>query len=68
MLTVKIIWDDEAKVYYAVCEEIGLALESESYNHLLERLKVAVPEMAEENKVSYTEISINTNTYNLSNL
>ena len=66
MLAVKIMWDDEAKVYYAVCEEIGLALESESYDHLLERLKVAVPEMAEENKVSYTEIIINTKAYSLS--
>lgn len=51
MIPIQIMWDDEAQVWYAVNEEIGLALESESYDTLLQRVQLAAPEMASENGV-----------------
>lgn len=50
-IIINIAWDDEAKVYTAMCPEIGLFLESDSYDRLKERIIVCVPEMAEENSV-----------------
>ena len=44
-IDVKIIWDEEAEVYVAVGDKIGLVLESESYDRLLERVRIASPEM-----------------------
>ena len=46
---VDINWDDEAGVWTAVCDEIPLALESNSYDGLIERVKVVAQEMIEEN-------------------
>ena len=51
MIPVQILWDDEAQVWCAINEEIGLALESESYDTLVQRVEVAAPEMAAENGV-----------------
>lgn len=48
---VSIKWDPEADVWIAVCDRIGLALESGSYDALIERVKIAAPEMIEENKI-----------------
>lgn len=48
-IAVKILWDSEASVWVAICNEIGLSLESGSYDALLERIRVAVPEMLELN-------------------
>lgn len=50
-IPVMIKWDDEAAVYYAVSDEIGLALESESYDKLIEKVKNAVPEMIQLNHI-----------------
>lgn len=36
--------DEETSVWIAECEEIGLVLESESYDVLIERIHTAVPE------------------------
>lgn len=48
--TVDFLWDDDAKVWVATSESIpGLALESGSYDALIERVKVAVPELIELN-------------------
>jgi len=46
---VDIHWDDEARVWYAVCDSIPLALESESLDKLIERVKIAAPELLVEN-------------------
>lgn len=51
MIPIKIFWDDETQVWVAVGEGIGLALESESYDTLIQRVRVAAPEMAEENGI-----------------
>lgn len=60
-IDVRIIWDEEAKVYVAVGDKIGLVLESESYDRLLERIRIAAPEMMELNHISgYDEVRIRT--------
>ena len=60
MISVKIFWDDEAQVWVAIGEGIGLALESESYDDLIQRVKIAAPEMAAENGVICSRIELNT--------
>jgi len=48
--TVNIAWDDEAKVWIATSDDVrGLVMEAESYEILIGRLKVAVPELLELN-------------------
>ncbi|MCL2573969.1 MAG: DUF1902 domain-containing protein [Defluviitaleaceae bacterium] len=42
-------WDDEAGVWYAVCDDIPLAMESNSFDALIARVKIAVPEILEMN-------------------
>lgn len=51
-VVVDIAWDDEANVYTAMCPEIGLFLESDSYDLLKERIAIAAPEIASENNIS----------------
>ena len=48
--TVKFNWDDEAKVWIATSNDIiGLILESESVEKLMNRVKLAAPELIELN-------------------
>jgi len=48
--TVNITWDNEAEVWTATCEDIpGLIMESDSYEMLIERLKMSIPELLESN-------------------
>ena len=42
-------WDDEAGVWCAVCDTIPLALESNSFDALIERVKIAAYEIIELN-------------------
>ena len=51
VVDIKIKWDEEARVWFCECDEIGLALESGSYDALIERIKMAIPEMIELNNV-----------------
>lgn len=53
-----ISWDEDAKEWYAVGDDIGLALESDSYDELIRRICVVAPEMADLNSVAYTELEI----------
>ncbi|MDR1616259.1 MAG: DUF1902 domain-containing protein [Syntrophomonadaceae bacterium] len=46
---IKINWDEEARVWYAVCDSIPLALESNSFDALIERAKVTALEVLELN-------------------
>ena len=46
---VDINWDAEAAVWYAVCDDIPLALESGSFDALIERVKIAAKEILELN-------------------
>ena len=61
-IEVKIHWDEEAEVWVAICDELGIALESGSYDALIEKLRVAVPEMIDANGISGVNvIEISTN-------
>ena len=51
-------WDDDARVWYAVCESIPLALESNSFDALIERIKVVAPEILSENGVNFVSSSL----------
>ena len=42
-------WDPEAEAWTAISDAIPLALESESLDALMERVRVAVPELLELN-------------------
>ncbi|SCW26745.1 protein of unknown function [Ruminococcaceae bacterium YRB3002] len=47
---VNVIWDPEAAVYIATSESIpGLVLESGSFDALIEKVRVAVPELLQLN-------------------
>ena len=54
---VKLTWDKEANVWVATSDDIpGLVLESNSYDALIEKVKIASPELLELNiiwKVNY---------------
>jgi len=50
--TISMSWDKEAAVWYAVCDDIPIALESGSFDALIERVKIAAPELLEMNKKS----------------
>ena len=50
-MNIYIKWDDSACVWTAICDELGLVLESGSYDALIERIKSAIPEMIELNKL-----------------
>ena len=48
--TINFLWDAEVAVWVATSEDIpGLALESGSYDALIERVRFAVPELLELN-------------------
>jgi predicted RNase H-like HicB family nuclease len=48
--TVKLIWDDEAKVWYTNSNDIsGLCLEAETFDELVEEVRLAAPELLEFN-------------------
>ena len=49
--TVKLVWDEEADVWIAESDDIpGLLLESASFDALIERVRIAAPEMIELNR------------------
>ncbi len=52
---VNFIWDGEAKVWVAICDDIPLALESESLDELINRVRQAAPEIIELNKLPKRE-------------
>ena len=57
---VNINWDTEAKVWYALSTDIpGIALESDSYNVLINRVRLAIPELIELNGIKDNNINVN---------
>ncbi len=43
---VKLTWDNEASVWIATSDDVpGLVLESDSYEALIENVKIAIPEL-----------------------
>jgi len=55
---IDIMWDDEAHVWVAVCDDIPLALEGGSYDALIERVKFAASEILELNSKDVTRINL----------
>ena len=52
-------WDDEGGVWIAICDEIPLALEHNSFDALIEKVKVVVPEiLALNEKPQYSRLFI----------
>lgn len=47
--TISMTWDNDAAVWYAVCDDIPVVLESASFDRLVERVKIAAPELLEMN-------------------
>jgi len=47
---IDIKWDDEAGVWCAICDDIPLALESNSFDALIEKVKTVAYEVLEMNK------------------
>ena len=56
--TVLLTWDEEAAVWVAENDEIPIALESDSLDILIERVKTATPELLELNGKPHTNITI----------
>ena len=57
---IKMTWDKEAAVWVATSDDVpGLALESGSFDALIERVKYAVPELMELNHKSSPAYSLN---------
>ena len=52
---VSLTWDDEANVWVAVCDDIPLALESASLDELINRVRIAAPEIIELNRLPQRE-------------
>lgn len=49
-LIVRAIWDDEAQVWVATSEDVpGLATEAPSWDKLIPKLKVMIPELLDAN-------------------
>ena len=46
---IDVTWDEEAGVWCAVCDNIPIALESNSFDALIERVKIATYEILELN-------------------
>jgi len=47
--TVNMKWDNEASVWVGICDDIPIALESDSFDVLVKKIKLAAPEMLELN-------------------
>jgi len=55
---VSVTWDDDTHVWVAIADDIPLALEGGSYDALIERVKVATPEILEMNSKPSSPISL----------
>ena len=59
MYTISFAWDDEARVWIATSDDVpGLVLEHGSFDVLLERVRLAVPELLAMGDVLYGDISL----------
>ena len=57
--TITFSWDDEASVWIAECHELpGLILESGSFDALVERVKIAVPDLLELDRAEGTQVKL----------
>jgi len=56
--TIEIAFDDEAQRWYAVNDDIPLALEDDSLDVLINRVKIVAPDVLEENNMPYIGITL----------
>jgi len=54
--TIALSFDDEARKWYAQNDEIPIILEDFSLDSLINRIKLAVPEMLEANNLPITDV------------
>ena len=57
--TIFLTWDDEARVWVAINNDIPLALEADSFEGLIERVRYVAPEILSENGKSATDVYLN---------
>jgi predicted RNase H-like HicB family nuclease len=57
--TVLLTWDDEARVWVAENDDIPIVLESGSLDLLMERVRVAAPEILELNGKEFKDVYLN---------
>jgi hypothetical protein len=55
-IIVKVDWDDEAKVWVAISDDIGLATESDSQDNLREKVLGMIRELLELEAESYSDL------------
>jgi hypothetical protein len=56
--TVSLGWDDEARKWYAINDDIPIAIEDASLDNLIRRVKLATPEMLELNGMTASGIRL----------
>jgi hypothetical protein len=54
-----LVWDDEAARWVAENDDIPIALEADSLDVLIERVRIAVPELLELNGKNYVNAALN---------
>ena len=54
-----LVWDDEAAKWIAENDDIPIALESDSLDLLIERVRIAVPELLELNGKTHANVALN---------
>jgi hypothetical protein len=54
-----LVWDDEAARWVAENDDIPIALESDSLDVLIERVRMAVPELLELNGKNHANVALN---------
>jgi hypothetical protein len=59
--TVSLCWDDEARKWYAINNDIPIALEDASLDKLIKRVKLAAPEMLELNGMAASGVRLSFN-------
>ena len=55
---VDVTWDEEANIWYAVCDDIPITLESNSFDALIVRVKIAAQEILELNGLYQENIKL----------
>ena len=57
--TIILTWDEEASVWIAESSDVpGLILESNSFDDLIERVKITVPELLELSGTNRTQVKL----------
>jgi len=57
--TIFLTWDDEASVWIAESDDIpGLILESDSFDLLIERVKIAIPDLLENEGKEHSQAKL----------